>query len=548
VCSRRTGNSHEKFLTLTAVDTQVFGMRSLFLLCIGASAVSAQVNSTIIVGTNNTLQASASNSVIVGGIANTMGATNSAMVGAANANIPAGVRNSFIGGGNFGTIGAGSHLAVLISGFSNTITPSSPRSVILGGLGNSISSPSSTITGGENNAIDSLSSNSVIAGGSGNRIFGPFTSVSGGQGNIITNNSVGSVIGGGVSNTVTSPVLLDTNGVTNPAIGTIAGGGSNTVTDFAGFVGGGAINRNDAFAGVIAGGLSNTIYGFNPEAGVFTGGSLSFIGGGSQNVVTDYSAVIGGGSFNVNGGFAAVIGGGDANTVRTYDFTDPETLGGDFATISGGTENIAASYGIVPGGYANEAGIDSFAAGNLAKATNLGSFVWSGYYELTETVTTVSTNDYSFTVRAPGGARFISTTNTSFGSISNGVILQPGGNSWAALSDSNAKTAVKPVNARAILHKIAALPVSEWQYKGQPDRHYIGPMAQDFHAAFGLGYDDKTIATTDTDGVMYAAIQGLIEELQDRDERIQKLETQNAALGSKLQAVEERLNLLPPGP
>jgi len=33
---------------------------------------------------------------------------------------------------------------------------------------------------------------------------------------------------------------------------------------------------------------------------------------------------------------------------------------------------------------------------------------------------------------------------------------------------------------------------------------HLGPVAQDFHAAFGLGADDKHIATVDADGVALA--------------------------------------------
>ncbi len=44
----------------------------------------------------------------------------------------------------------------------------------------------------------------------------------------------------------------------------------------------------------------------------------------------------------------------------------------------------------------------------------------------------------------------------------------------------------------------------------------MGPMAQDFHAAFGLGVSDKLIDTIDPDGVALAAIQGLNTELQER--------------------------------
>jgi hypothetical protein len=56
----------------------------------------------------------------------------------------------------------------------------------------------------------------------------------------------------------------------------------------------------------------------------------------------------------------------------------------------------------------------------------------------------------------------------------------------------------------------------------------MGPVAQDFRAAFGLGDSDKTITTVDADGVALAAIQGLNQkleaELRAKDERINRLE------------------------
>ena len=72
--------------------------------------------------------------------------------------------------------------------------------------------------------------------------------------------------------------------------------------------------------------------------------------------------------------------------------------------------------------------------------------------------------------------------------------------------------------------KLAAMPLYQWQPKGQNAhvRHY-GPMAQDFHAAFGLGDDDKMIGMQDADGVALAAIQGvnqkLDEQLRARDDK-----------------------------
>jgi hypothetical protein len=85
------------------------------------------------------------------------------------------------------------------------------------------------------------------------------------------------------------------------------------------------------------------------------------------------------------------------------------------------------------------------------------------------------------------------------------------------------------------------MPVTSWHYKHDLNRRYIGPMAQDFHAAFGLGSDDKTISTLDSDGVMYAAIKGLVEELKDRDKAIDELKSEVRALREQMQS-----NLPPP--
>ena len=40
----------------------------------------------------------------------------------------------------------------------------------------------------------------------------------------------------------------------------------------------------------------------------------------------------------------------------------------------------------------------------------------------------------------------------------------------------------------AVLRKVVALPIATWNYKSQDAAiRHMGPMAQDFHAAFGLG-------------------------------------------------------------
>ena len=67
----------------------------------------------------------------------------------------------------------------------------------------------------------------------------------------------------------------------------------------------------------------------------------------------------------------------------------------------------------------------------------------------------------------------------------------------------------------------------------------MGPMAQDFYAAFGLGGGNTTITSTDPDGVALVAIQGLNEKLEARS---QKLESENAELKARLERLETLLN------
>jgi hypothetical protein len=164
-----------------------------------------------------------------------------------------------------------------------------------------------------------------------------------------------------------------------------------------------------------------------------------------------------------------------------------------------------------------------------------GSFVWADRSNDTA-VTPTAQNQTIF--RSSGGYWLYSTSD-----LSAGVTLPPGGGSWSSLSDRNMKTNIEPVDPREILRSVVALPISTWNYKTQDASvKHIGAMAQDFYAAFSVGDDDKHISNVDPDGVALAAIQGLHEELKDRDEKIdqlrQRLDAQDEALAEQRLQIE----------
>ncbi|MFD3336827.1 tail fiber domain-containing protein [Streptomyces sp. NPDC058700] len=96
----------------------------------------------------------------------------------------------------------------------------------------------------------------------------------------------------------------------------------------------------------------------------------------------------------------------------------------------------------------------------------------------------------------------------------------------AGTPDSTAVTPVGAVNGFTVLETVAALPVSTWRYLWEPDdvRH-LGPMAQDWHAAFGFNRDDTRIPVVDGLGVALVCIQALhrhVEELQAEVTRLRE--------------------------
>jgi hypothetical protein len=346
---------------------------------------------------------------------------------------------------------------------------------------------------------------SVVAGGYANDACDPWSSIVGGYENGINGTGDGEgFIGGGEHNglsgynTDSAIVAGSTNSVTNYEAAIVAGN-ENSVA------------ASDSFIGA---GISNTISSANAQYGAIVSGSQNklsgeygFVGAGLNNTVSGEGAYIAAGGYNTASGEGAVIDGGFNSTAA-----------GTFATI--------------PGGYVNSAaGTYSFAAGARASAAQTGTFVWSDGSD-GDTVLT-SSRAYQFLARASGGVTFWTNAASTIGAQ-----LAPGSGTWASASDRNLKTDVARIDDNAVLEKVDALPISRWSYKTERGVRHVGPMAQDFYAAFGVGEDDKHITSIDEDGVALAAIKALHARVVTLGSDNRTLRSENSRLRSRMTALE----------
>jgi hypothetical protein len=143
-----------------------------------------------------------------------------------------------------------------------------------------------------------------------------------------------------------------------------------------------------------------------------------------------------------------------------------------------------------------------------------------------------SKNQYAVIGEDSGsGVGIYGSSATGYAGLFSGKV---GASSFVTVSDRNAKAKIQSIDGKTILDKVSNLPISSWVFKTDPQKNHVGPMAQDFHDAFGLdGDDDKHINLTDISGVSLAAIQELNKEMKEQNAKVSaQLASRDAEIAS----------------
>jgi hypothetical protein len=288
--------------------------------------------------------------------------------------------------------------------------------------------------------------------------------------------------------------------------------------------------------------------GYNAKASNYASISM-----GNQTQADGYASVAVGNAAKTTGGFSAALGHhaeageyavaiGNSTASGSSAIAIGGTASGSGAIAIGSSAVASGSGAIVMGRHSDASGLNSMALGTRASTNGkTGAFVfgdesYSGWAK--------AQMDNHFVVRAKkfwfGHNDAVTATVNRFIETSTGAYLSNGG-AWVSSSDSTKKHRWEEVDGDEILSRLSAMPVRRGSYREESDSvRHLGPTAQDFRTAFGLGDTDKAIATIDADGVSLAGIKALAQ-------RTANLRRENEELRALLGEVMRRLAALETG-
>ena len=244
-------------------------------------------------------------------------------------------------------------------------------------------------------------------------------------------------------------------------------------------------------------------------------------------------------------------------TDNTVSYGPPDDFGGiaGFFQVSSASAQFgqAAVYAVNSGGQTGAGDNGRYGGGGFFVITNTNNFD-SALVGQTRSVQGTGVEGDDFSVGTGGGVAVLGQSTAGLsaqfagGSAGTGTCSYDGSSGWICPSDRNLKEHFVSVDLDAVLGRLDEMPVFYYQMKGasQPTV-YLGPTAQDFKAAFGLGKNDTTINTANAQGVALAAAKGLYDKVKQDEARIAELEKQLAEQRTAMAEMKATLSRLAQG-
>ncbi len=380
------------------------------------------------------------------------------------------------------------------------------------------------------------------------------------NGNLTVSGSIlGTISGGGGSITnlnatnISSGTLDDTHLSANVALKNTANTFTANQTINANLTQSGTLVQFTPTNGLVAGGTfgigtipaagGGTRMMWYPAKAAFRAGSVS---GTQWDVASigNYSFAVGSDA-KASGDHSIAIGrNATASGAESVALSNTSTASGSNSFASGFQSTASGNFSVALGYLTTASGTRSTVMGSNASSNGkVSSFVY-GDGSTTDTISATQHNQ--FVVRAQnmwfGIDNNVTATAGRFLETSTGAYLTTGG-TWTNSSSRALKTNFAPINARAVLQQVLQLPIQTWNYKAEDAKvRHIGAISQDFHQLFGFGDSAESIATVDADGVALAAIQGLHEELQDRDAKLAQQQQELGQLKQQIKAQQAMID------
>ncbi|MCK4606388.1 MAG: hypothetical protein KAU35_03715 [candidate division Zixibacteria bacterium] len=356
------------------------------------------------------------------------------------------------------------------------------------GDGHTVSGDRASVGGGLRNIVSGALA--TIGGGTDDTAYGAVSTIGGGTGNYIGIDRHHATIGGGCRNRIIVG-----------AFGTISGGNDNTIGAGGGAIGGGQFNSIGEIYATVGGGAGNAATN-----------QYCVVAGGHGNAAISQYCTVGGGHCDTASGHRSTVTGGEYNVAS-----------GDASTVCGGARNLAAGTASVAMGYRDTLTENADYSMAFGDEVYIDTDHRVAFYNGVQSGKLgINRDDESSGIDHPIHVG----TGTSNG---NGAYLSAGG-VWTNASSRVNKEGFQPLEREALLDKVASMPVESWQYKGSNERH-IGPVAEDFVAAFDVGTitvdgtrDNRHLSQGDVAGVSLAAVQALLDKVEKLEQRIAELE------------------------